>query len=49
MSDTMRRIRSYKRGTDIRGASRPFQSKMLGYLVQAKKHPVRKSMKEQNR
>lgn len=45
----MRRIRAYKRGTDVRGNSRTFQSKMLGYLVQAKKHPVRKKNKEMNR
>jgi hypothetical protein len=46
VSDTMRRIRSYKHGTDVRGGSRMFQAKMLAYLVQPNKHPVRKKKRE---
>lgn len=37
MSDTMRRIRAYKDGTEVRGKSRPFQRKMLKHLVQSTK------------
>jgi hypothetical protein len=56
MSDTMRRIRSYRHGTNVRKSGIEFQYKMLRYLVQPNKHPVRlknkaisQAMKEQNR
>jgi len=42
----MRRIRSYKRGTDVRGASRAFQAKMLVHLVQSSKAKSRKKQRE---
>jgi hypothetical protein len=48
----MRRIRSYRKGTTIRKKSIEFQYKMLRYLVQPNKHPVRlknKALKENDR
>jgi hypothetical protein len=41
MSDTMRRIKSYREGTRIRKAGIEFQYKQLRYLVQPNKHPMR--------
>lgn len=46
MSDTMRRIRSYKNGTDIRGSSRKFQGKMLKHLVQSSSRTNARKNKE---
>lgn len=42
----MRRVRSYQRATRRRKSNQLFQGKMLAYLVQAKKHPVRRKNKE---
>lgn len=39
--DTMRRVRSYKRGTEIRATSRPFQARMLVHLVNIQARRIR--------
>lgn len=40
-TDTMRRVRSYKRGTQARADSRAFQARMLVHLVQTTTRRIR--------
>ena len=46
--DTMRRVRSYKHGTDVRAASRAFQSTMLVNLINIQARRIRVARANRN-